>query len=211
MNRWNAIASWFHGMSFREKGLVIGCLLLLGGIIIAKGLVVPIHTQHKKNLSSIRQRVSTIARYEAIRENSDLVDENLGWMKKQVENMEAGLLEGNSAPEAGIFLQGLLKPLTRNPSIRMTAIRTLAPVKRGAYTEIAVQLDLNIGTTELAQILLDISRQPKLLKVRKLHANTGMFPGRPMQGKETIIVSMVVVGLSGAPIEEAIVSEGGGK
>jgi len=208
MRQLEAIASWFHGMSFREKGLVIGCLLLICGIVVGKGVVSPVYAQHKKNLAAIGQRVSTIKLYEAFRENSDLVDEKLRWLKAQTEKMEDGLLEGDSVPEAGIFLQGLLKPLTRKPSVRITSIRTLSPVKRGAYTEVAVQLDMQVGTAELAQILGDIARQQKFLKVRKLHANTGMYPGRPMQGKETIVVSMVVVGLSDAPVDDAMVSEG---
>jgi len=196
-------------MSLREKGLIVGCLLLFGGIVVARGLVFPVYAQHKKNLGLIRQRVSTIELYEAIRKDSGLVESKLGRMKEQATRMEAGLLEGGSAPEAGILLQGILKPLIRKPTIRMMGIRTLAPVKKGAYTEISVQFDLQADTAELAQIMAEVARQPKFLKVRKLHANTGMFPGRPMDGKETIVISMVVAGLSGAPVDEVIASEGG--
>jgi len=209
MSRWRTIVSWFNGMSVREKGLIIGCLLLFGGIIVARGLVFPVYAKHKKNIAAIRQRASTIERYEEIRKSSDQVDEKLRWMKRQAEEREAGLLRGRGASEAGIVLQELLKPLVRKPSTRLTAIRSLSPVKKGAYTEIAVQLDMHVGTIELAQILADIARQPKYLKVRKLYANTGLYPGRPLQGKETINVSMVVVGMSGAPMDDAKVFEGG--
>ena len=34
----------------------------------------------------------------------------------------------------------------------------------------------------------DLARQPKLLRVRKLQAGTGLYPGRPVQGKETVTV-----------------------
>lgn len=209
MNRWNTIVSWFNGMSFREKGLVIGCLLLFGGIIVARGLVFPVYAKHKKNIAAVRQRASTIDLYEEIRKNSGLIDEKLGWMKKQAEDREAKLLKGGSAPEAGIILQELLKPLVRKPSVKLTSVRSLSPVKKGMYTEIAVQLDLQSTTAELAHILADISRQSKLLKVRKLQATTGMYPGRQLQGKETINISIVVAGLSDAPLDDAPASEAG--
>ncbi len=197
-----------RGMSPRERSLVAGCLLLAAGIAAAKWAILPAYTQHKKNLVTIRQRVATIEKYEAFRNGQGLIDGEARRLAERLGEMEEGLLEGDSASAAGVSLQGLLKPLAQKPSTRMAAIRALPPVKRGGYVEIAVQLDLQTSTGELAQILADLARQPKLLRVRKLQANTGLYPGRPLRGKETVTVSMVVAGLSAAPLEEKGTPEG---
>ena len=209
MNRWDAVASRFHGMSLREKGLIIGCALLAVVIAVAKLFVFPMYAQYKKNVDSIRQRVATIVRYEALLKNTEQTDSDLLRLQEQTKRLEASLLEGNSVSEAGIYLQGILKPLLQKPHTQMKAIRTLPPAKKGMYTEISVQLDFQTGTAELAQILADIARRPKFLKVRKLHAQTGMYPGRKLDEKETVTVSMVVVGLSAAPMEDGAAAGGG--
>ncbi|MGZ8463697.1 MAG: GspMb/PilO family protein, partial [Candidatus Deferrimicrobiaceae bacterium] len=85
---------------------------------------------------------------------------------------------------------------------RVTSIRALPPVKKGPYAEVAVQMEIQTSTEGLALLLADISRQPKILRVRKLSANSGMFSLGQAQRKELVVVSMVVAGLSGAPLDE---------
>ena len=208
---WNAIASRFHGLSLREKGLVVGCLLAAVGIAIVNGLIFPAHARHKKNIAAIRQHTSTVMLFEAFRENLDQVNGKLQRLNRQMDKQKAVLLDGNSDSEAGIFLQGILRPLAQKRSVRLTSIRTLPAVKNGAFTEIAVQLDLQAGTKELAQLLSDIYQQPKFLKLRRLQASTGMYPGRQAEGKEKVNILMVVVGLSlfDAPAGDAAASVGG--
>jgi hypothetical protein len=195
-------------MSPREKGLIAGCILLALGIAVAKGVIHPAYEQHKKNLTAIGQRVSAIERYDAFRKGQGMVDGEALRIAERLGELEKGLLEGKNPSAAGVLLQEILKPLTQKPSTRVTAIRSLPPMKKGPYTEIAVQLDLQTCTEEIAQILADIARQPKSLKVRKFHASTGMYPGRPMPGKETVTVSVVVAGLSAAPFDEKAAYEG---
>ena len=195
-HRWSAIVSRFNGLSLREKGLIVGCVILVVGIAVVNGLIFPAYAKHKKNRAAIRQRISTVELYEAFRENMEITDDKLERLKQQLEKQQTVLLEGKNDSEAGMLLQGILRPLAQKRTMRLTSIRALAPAKKGAYTEIAVQLDLQADTAELAQLLADIYKQPKLLKVRRLQANTGMYPGRPVQGKEKINIVLVVVGLS---------------
>ncbi len=206
MNSIRTILSRLRAMSFREKGLIVVCILVGAGITVMKLVVLPAHARYGKTLAAIGQRVSTIERYNAARKNLGRVEEERLRLEEQLGKWENGLLTGESASAAGVFLQGLIKPLTQRPETRMTAIRALQPVKKGAYTEIAVQLDLQTSTDELAQILSDIARQPKFLQVRKISASTGMYPGRPLPQKETVVVSMVVSGLSAAPLDDKTVS-----
>lgn len=210
MSLGGALYSRLRAMSPRERGLVVACVILGLGIAAAKWAVLPARAGHERNLAAIRQRVSTIERYEAIRKGEERVDEELYRQVEQVEKWEMGLLAGESTSAAGVFLQGLLKPLTQNPQTRVTAIRALPPVRKGAYSEISVQLELQTSTEELARLLSDISRQPKILQVRKFSATGAAYSGRQQPPrKEVVSVSMVVSGLSEAPIDEKTVPDGG--
>jgi hypothetical protein len=130
------------------------------------------------------------------------VDEELFDQVQRMEKWEDGLLVGETPSAAGVFLQGLLKPLTQRPEIRVTSIRALPPVRKGAYAEVAVQMEIQTSTEGLALLLADLSRQPKILRVGKLSATTGAYYIGQVPRKEVVAVSMVVAGLSAAPMDE---------
>jgi Tfp pilus assembly protein PilO len=92
----------------------------------------------------------------------------------------------------------------------VTSIRSLPPVKKGPYAEVAVQMEIQTTTEGLGHLLADLPRQPKILRVRKLSATTGAYYMGQAQRKETVAVSMVVAGLSAAPVDEKT-SGGGGE
>ncbi len=204
------LSARLQAMSLREKGLVAACVVLGLGITAVKWAVLPALAGYERNVAAIRQRVSTIERYEAIRKGRERVDEELFRQIEQLGKWEKGLLAGETASAAGVFLQGVLKPLTDHPDTRVTSIRGLPPARKGAYTEVAVQLDIQTSTEELARLLADISRQPTFLQVRKFSAATAASFGRQLPRKEAVSVSMVVSGLSAAPIDEKA-GTGGGK
>lgn len=192
----------FQALSFRERVLVSACVACVALFAAAKWLVLPAHAQYVRNRAAIPQRLSTIARYEAVRQGQERIDEELFLQVQQLEKWEDGLLVGETTSAAGVFLQGLLKPLTQGPDTRVTSIRGLPPVRKGAYAEVAVQLEIQTSTEGLALLLAEIGRQPKILRVRKLTANAGAFYAPAMQRKELVAVSMVVAGLSAAPFDE---------
>ena len=143
-----------------------------------------------------------IARYESFRLGQDRVDEELFDQVQRMEKWEDGLLAGETPSSAGVFLQGLLKPLTQRGEMRVTSIRSLPPVKKGAYTEVAVQMEIQTSTEGLALLLADLSRQAKILRVGKLSANAASYYAGQAARKEVVAVSMVVAGLSSAPLDE---------
>lgn len=209
MNPLGALSARFHALSSREKALVAACLLCVAGFAAAKWGVLPARAEYLRNRAAIPQRLATIARYEAIRQGQERIDEELFLQLQQLEKWEDGLLAGETTSAAGVFLQGLLRPLTQGPDTRVTSIRGLTPVRKGAYAEVAVQLEIQTSTEGLALLLADIARQPKILRVRKFTANAGAYYAPTMQRKEVVAVSMVVAGLSTAPVDEK--AAGGGE
>jgi hypothetical protein len=202
MSAAGALIARISALSRREKALLAACLLGVVAFAAARWVVMPARAEYARNRAAIPARRAVIARYEAVRQVQDRVDEVLFDQVQRMEKWEDGLLAGETPSAAGVFLQGLLKPLTQRPEIRVTSIRSLPPVMKGAYAEVAVQMEIQTSTEGLALLLADLSRQAKILRVRKLSASTGAyFMGQPPR-KEVVAVSMVVAGLSGAPLDE---------
>ncbi|MBP2678189.1 MAG: hypothetical protein H6Q82_1254 [Deltaproteobacteria bacterium] len=190
-----------NALSRKEKALLAACLLAVVAFAAARWVVMPARAEYARNRAAIPARRAVIARYEAFRLGQDRVDEELSDQVERMKKWEDGLLAGETTSAAGVFLQGLLKPLTQRPEIRVTSIRSLPPARKGAYTEVAVQMEIQTSTEGLALLLADLSRQTKILRVRKLSASTGGSMGQ-VPRKEVVAVSMVVSGFSAAPLDE---------
>jgi len=209
MSAAGALSARISALSVREKALLAAGLLCIVAFIAAKWVAMPARAEYARNRAAIPARRAVIARYEAFRLGQDRVDEELFGQVERMERWEDGLLAGETPSAAGVFLQGLLKPLTQRPEIRVTSIRSLPPVRKGAYAEVAVQMEIQTSTEGLALLLADLSRQPKILRVRKLSATSGMYSMGQLQRKEVIVVSMVVAGFSAAPLDEKTAGGGG--
>jgi len=210
MSAAGALAARFSALSGREKALLAACLLIVVAFSAARWVVMPARAGYERNRAAIPARRAVIARYETLRQGQDRVDEELFDQVQRMEKWEEGLLTGETPSAAGVYLQGLLKPLTQRADTRVTSIRALTPVKKGPYAEVAVQLEIQTSTEGLGHLLADLPRQPKILRVRKLSATTGAYYIGQVQRKETVAVSMVVAGLSAAPVDEKT-SGGGGE
>ncbi len=202
MSAAGAISARISGFSRREKALLAVCLLGVVGLSSARLIVMPMRAEYARNRSAIPARRATIVRYEALRQGQDRIDQELFDQVERMEKWEDGLLVGETPSAAGVFLQGLLKPLTQRPRTRVTSIRSLPPVKKGQYAEVAVQMEVQTSTEELALLLADLTRQTKILRVRKLFATTGAYYMGQAPRKEVVSVSLVVAGFSSAPIDE---------
>ena len=202
MNAAGALYERFSGLSGREKVLLVVCLLGVVAFAVARWVVMPARAEYARNRAAIPARRAVIARYEAFRLGQERVDEELSNQVQRMEKWENGLLVGETTSATGVFLQGLLKPLTQRPEIRVTSIRSLPPVRKGEYAEVAVQMEIQTSTEGLALLLADLSRQTKILRVLKLTASTGAYYTGQVPRKEVVAVSMVVAGLSAAPLDE---------
>ena len=160
-----AVSARLSALSGREKALLAACVLAIAVFAIAKWVVIPIHAEYARNRAAIPARRALISRYETLRQGQDQIDEELFEQVERMEKWEEGLLSGETVSEAGIFLQGILKPLTQRPDTRVTSIRALPSVKKGAYAEVSVQMEIQTSTEGLALLLADLSRQPKILRV----------------------------------------------
>jgi len=202
MSAAGALFARISALSRQEKALLAASLLCIVAFAAARWVVLPARAEYVRNRAAIPARRAVIARYDAFRLGQDRVDEELFDQVQRMENWEDGLLVGETSSAAGVFLQGLLKPLTQRDDTRVTSIRALPPVRKGPYAEVAVQMEIQTTTEGLGHLLADLSRQTKILQVGKLSATTGAYSMGQAPRKEAVAVSMVVAGLSAAPLDE---------
>lgn len=191
-------------LSQRERILLLagaGFVLVFAAVRLG---VYPAIDSYRSAKAAIPQRVGTIARYRLAAQGEGAIDQALAAAAERLEELEEGILPGDNPAAAASALQGIIKPWVERPDTRLTSVRTLAPVARGAYSEVAVQVDLQTTTEGLARLLAEVPRHPKALRVKKLSVRSGYYGVAAANRKENLAASVVVAGVasSGAEAEK---------
>lgn len=202
------VLSRIRGLSPRERLLLAAGATALVAFVLVRWVVFAQFDQYRKARTAIPARRATIARYLAVAQGGGAVEEALGDAAERLAAAEEGLLPGDSPSAAAAALQGILKPWIGRPDTRLTSTRTLAPVAKGAYSEVAVQVDLQTTTEGLAEILGHIQRHRLLLRVRKLSVNSGGYAPMLANRREVLTATIVVAGVTDAAADE---TTGGGE
>lgn len=194
------LQSRIRALSQRERLLLLlGAGALLVFLAIRWGAY-PTLDSYRKSRAAIPQRMGTLARYRLAAAGEPKIDEALADAAVRLEEIEEGMLPGDNPAAAGSALQGILKPWLERSGTRLTSLRTLGPVQKGPYAEVAVQMDLQTTTEGLAALLAEVARHPKLLKVKKLTVSSGSYGAAMANRRETLVVSIVVAGMAGADV-----------
>jgi hypothetical protein len=202
MNPAGRLQAKLGALSQRERLLLFLCAAAIVAFGFVRWGVYPALASYKKTQAEIPQRLSTIARYRLAAQGEARIDEAFADAAARLEEMEDGILPGDNPAAAGSALQGILKPMLERPDTRMTSVRTLSPVQKGPYAEVAVQLDFQTTTEGLASLLAAVPRHPKILKIRKLSVHAGFFSAASAGARrDTLTASVVVAGLADTAVE----------
>lgn len=187
-------------LSHRERLiLLLGAAFLLALAVVRFG-VYPALQSYRKSRADIPQRQATLVRYRLAAQGEGKVDEAFADAGERLEQLEEGILPGENPAAAGAALQGILKPWVERAGTRLTSMRALAPVQKGEYSEVAVQLDLQTTSEGLVGILTEIPRHSKILKVKKLTVSSGFYGAAAVNRREMLVVSIVIAGISDAAV-----------
>lgn len=190
-----------RALSHRERLLLLLGAACLVAFAATRWVVYPALDAYRKSDAAIPKRQETLARYRLAAQGEASIDEALADAAARLEAIEEGMLPGDNPAAAGSALQGILKPWINRPDTRLTSVRTLAPVQKGPYAEVAVQMDLQTTTEGLAALLAEVPRHRKILKVKKLSVTSGYYGAAMANRRENLIVSIVVAGMTGADAE----------
>jgi Type II secretion system (T2SS), protein M subtype b len=203
------IEARFRVLSAREQILILSCLLFVVAFGVVRWMVYPALVEYRKERALIPVRRAELARYRAIRAEEGDVANALAVKVRELGKEEEGLLVGSDPSAAGAALQGLVKPMADRADTRLTSVRSISPVPKGEYTEVAVQMDMQTTMEGLASILAAIPRQQKILRVNKLTVISSAHLAALANRVESLRVSLTVAGLAAAP-EKAEGEKGGG-
>lgn len=201
------IETKLRSLSSRERLLLLLCALTVVAFFVVRWMVFPAVEEYRKMKGMIPGRREMLSRYQALQGVRDNVTESLAGMVDLLGKAEEGLLPGSDPSASGAALQGMLKPMVNRPDTRLTSVRTLAPVKKGEYVEVAVQMDMQTSTEGLASLLAGIPRQRKILRITKLSVSSGIYSAAMVNRPDVLMVSLVVAGM--APASEESGAQGG--
>ncbi len=202
------IEARLRSLSARERFLLLLGVLAAVVFVVARLAIYPALEGYRKARALIPERRAMLQRYQEVRAGQTDVKEELARISEELAKAETGLLPGSDPAAAGAELQGMLKPMVNRTDTRVTSVRTLSPVRKGKYDEVAVQLDMQTSTEGLSSFLATIPRQPKILRVKKLTVSSGLYNAAQANRPETLKVSLTVAGWTRAQ-EETAVQAGG--
>jgi type II secretory pathway component PulM len=184
----------------RERRLLM--LAGLFGIGVAGYVYVaePLMETHAATRELVVARRGLLARQERLVARSEAYGHELDALREEIARRRGRLLAGDKAPVAASEVQKLVKATAQDAGIEVRSERILAPVDRGGYVEVPVEVTLSgpirglttfLHRLEEAPILLALTdlkvRSPATGGMRELSATialSGFIPALPGSGSQ---------------------------
>jgi Tfp pilus assembly protein PilO len=161
----------------RERRLLVLAALLGIGVTGYVYVAEPLIEMHAATRDLVVARRGLLARQERLVARSEAVGRELGALQAEIARHRGRLLTGDKAPVAASELQKLVKTTAQEAGIEVRSERILAPVDRGGYAEVPVEVTLSGPIRGLATFLHRLEETPILLALTDLKVRaptTGM-------------------------------------
>ena len=182
----------------RERRLLVAAGLIGIGVAGYVYVVEPLIEAHAATRELVVARRGLLTRQERLVARSEAYGRELGALRTEIARRRGRLLAGDKAPVAASELQKLVKTTAQEAGIEVRSERILAPVDRGGYAEVPVEVTLAgpirglttfLHRLEEAPILLALTdlkvRAPATGAMRDLSATialSGFIPALPSSG-----------------------------
>jgi len=152
----------------RERRLLILAGLFVIGVAGYVYGVEPLIEMHAATRELVAARQSLLARQERLVARSDAYARELEALRAEIVRLRSRLLTGDKAPVAASELQKLVKAAAQEAGIDVRSERILAPVERGGYAEVPVEMTLSGPIRGLTAFLHRLDEAPMLLALTDL-------------------------------------------
>jgi Tfp pilus assembly protein PilO len=182
----------------RERRLLVAAGLIGIGVAGYVYIVEPLIEAHAATRELVVARRGLLARQERLVARAEAYGRELEALRTEIARRRGRLLAGDKAPVAASEVQKLVKTTAQEASIEVRSERILAPVDRGGYAEVPVEVTLSgpirglttfLHRLEEAPILLALTdlkvRAPATGAMRDLSATialSGFIPALPSSG-----------------------------
>jgi Tfp pilus assembly protein PilO len=184
----------------RERRLLILAGLIAIGVAGYVYVVEPLVEAHASTRELVVARRGLLARQERLVARSEAYGKELAELRGEIDRRRRRLLAGDKAPVAASELQKLVKTTAQEAGIEIRSERILAPVDRGGYAEVPVEMTLTGPIRGLTAFLHRLDEAPILLAMTDLKVRAPAT-GANRELSATIALSGFIPGSlgSGAP------------
>ena len=196
-------------LSKRERGLVVITVLILL-LVLGRISVIGPYMAHREwvqtQLEIQPQLLEKNLRYIGQKE---LLSAALEAARNDVKAHEAKLLTGDTASVNASDLQETVQALAAKESTQVITTRVLNPEATGAFSKIAIQMEVGGQVEQVASLVRGIETSPKLLVIDEINVRSLFRPiGLPQQGAppaaaQNLRVSITVAGFARAQASAA--------
>src|SRR5262249_36596113 len=191
----------------RERRLLL--LAGLVGILVAGYVYVvePLIERHAATRELVAARQTLLTRQERLVARSDAYARELGELQAEIARRRGRLLTGDKAPIAASEIQKLVKTTAQDAGIEVRSERILAPVERGGYAEVPVEMTLSGPIRGLTAFLHRLDEAPVLFALTdlKVRAPTSGI-SRELLATVALSCFIPAPGVAGAPARPASLS-----
>ncbi len=152
----------------RERRLLVAAGLIGIGVAGYVYIVEPLIEAHAATRELVVARRGLLARQERLVARSEAYDRELGALRTEIARRRGRLLAGDKAPVAASEVQKLVKTTAQEAGIEVRSERILAPVDRGGYAEVPVEVTLSGPIRGLTTFLYRLEEAPILLALTDL-------------------------------------------
>src|SRR5713226_2611492 len=163
-------------LSKREKGLVIGALVILLLLLARSFLLVPFldHREWVKEQLEVQpQLLEKDLRY--INQKT-AIEAGLEKARSELKGLESVLLSGDTPSVSASSLQEVVQALAAKEGTQVITTRVLNPEVMGPFTKIPIQLEVGGQIDQLANFIKGIGSADKLLTVNELSVRSLFTP-----------------------------------
>ena len=152
----------------RERRLLILAGLIAIGVAGYVYVVEPLVEAHAATRELVVARRGLLARQERLVARSEAYGKELAELRAEIDRRRQRLLAGDKAPVAASELQKLVKTTAQEAGIEVRSERILAPVDRGGYAEVPVEMTLTGPIRGLISFLHRLEEAPILVAMTDL-------------------------------------------
>jgi hypothetical protein len=195
--------SFLRKANLSQKKFFWGLIAIALALAAYIFLVVPLVEAKKKADQTIALNQRILLKYAEILQNRKTVEEGLAGTRKQREEIQKRLIQGETPQLGAAHLQDLVKRLAEKNNLGLRSFRNLDPKEVGSFRRISVQIEFNplSSMQNLTQFLYELEHQEQELMISEMDLLV-FNPRMPNTIQGNLIISGLMKGSKGKDQEK---------
>jgi hypothetical protein len=195
--------SFLRKANLSQKKFFWGLIAIALALAAYIFLVVPLVEAKKKADQTIALNQRILLKYAEILQNRKTVEEGLAGTRKQREEIQKRLIQGETPQLGAAHLQDLVKRLAEKNNLGLRSFRNLDPKEVGSFRRISVQIEFNplSSMQNLTQFFYELEHQEQELMISEMDILV-FNPRMPNTIQGNLIISGLMKGSKGKDQEK---------